>query len=250
MIRWLCLWFIALTTTAAAEEIVLGMDNDTIAITTSFDGSSILIFGAVKREAPMKETPLEVIVAVAGPKEQVEVRRMSRTFGVWANTDRIQVDAAPSFYAVATSNDWDKVITETEDLRHRISIPKAIRAVDTKVTDVENFNDALIRIRQNEQVYSINDGGVVLEDQTLFQTRVFLPAKLTEGDYQTRIFLTRDGLVVSQYETTIGVYKAGLEEFLYSMAHEQPFLYAIMSLIIAVAAGWGASAFFRMVRAS
>ena len=68
MIRWLCLWFIALTTTAAAEEIVLGMDNDTIAITTSFDGSSILIFGAVKREAPMKETPLEVIVAVAGPK--------------------------------------------------------------------------------------------------------------------------------------------------------------------------------------
>jgi uncharacterized protein (TIGR02186 family) len=88
-----------------------------------------------------------------------------------------------------------------------------------------------------------------MDQDTLFQTRIFLPAQLTEGDYDTRIFLTRGGKVVSAYSTKIGVYKVGLEEFLYSMAHEQPFLYAIMSLIIAVLAGWGASTFFRMVRA-
>ena len=241
--------FLLFTAPLHAEEIVLGMDNDTIAITTNFDGSSILIFGAVKRQTPIPDDPLEVIVTVAGPSEQLEVRRMARQFGIWANSDKIQVDAAPSFYAVATSNNWDAVLTETEDLRHKISIPKAIRAVDTKVSDVENFNNALIRVRQNSGIYSINEGGVQMDQDTLFQTRIFLPAQLTEGDYDTRIFLTRGGKVVSAYSTKIGVYKVGLEEFLYSMAHEQPFLYAIMSLIIAVVAGWGASTFFRMIRA-
>jgi uncharacterized protein (TIGR02186 family) len=249
MIRLVCFIIAICASTLHAEEIVLGMDNDTIAITTDFDGSSILIFGAVKRQDVIPEDPLEVIVTVAGPIERLEVRRMARQFGIWVNSDKIQVDAAPSFYAVSTSNDWDLVLTETEDLRHKVSIPKAIRAVDTKVSDVENFNDALIRVRENDATYSINNGGVQLDQDTLFQTRIFLPAKLTEGDYKTRIFLTRSGQVISKYETTIGVYKVGLEEFLYSLAHEQPFLYAIMSLIIAVAAGWGASTFFRMIRA-
>ena len=117
--------FLLFTAPLHAEEIVLGMDNDTIAITTNFDGSSILIFGAVKRQTPIPDDPLEVIVTVAGPNEQLEVRRMARQFGIWANSDKIQVDAAPSFYAVATSNNWDAVLTETEDLRHKISIPKA-----------------------------------------------------------------------------------------------------------------------------
>lgn len=249
MIRLLTAVYVFFASIAMAEEIVLGMDNDTIAITTDFDGSSILIFGAVKRETPIVSEPLEVIVAVSGPQERLDLRRMARKFGIWVNSDMVHVDAAPSFYSVSTSSPWGEAITETEDLRHKISITKAIRAVDTKVYDIENFYDALIRIRQKNGIYAVHEGGVQVDDQTLFQTRIFLPAKLTEGDYDTRIFLTRNGAVVSEYQTTIGVYKVGLEEFLYSLAHEQPFIYAIMSLIIAIAAGWGASTFFRMVRA-
>jgi hypothetical protein len=36
---------------ARAEEIVLGLSSDEVAITATFDGSDILIFGAVKRAA-------------------------------------------------------------------------------------------------------------------------------------------------------------------------------------------------------
>jgi len=39
-----------------------------------------------------------------------------------------------------------------------------------------------------------------------------------------------------------------MEDFLYTLAHEKPFLYALLSLVIAVVAGWGASAFFRILR--
>ena len=96
--------FIMLTLPAMAEEVVLGLSKDEVAITTSFDGSDVLIFGAVKREAPIPEgDPLEVIITVSGPSEAVRVRRKEKRFGIWVNVDAVEIDEAPSFYAVATS---------------------------------------------------------------------------------------------------------------------------------------------------
>jgi hypothetical protein len=87
-----------------------------------------------------------------------------------------------------------------------------------------------------------------VDDQTLFRGRIELPAALTEGDYETRIFLTRDGKVVSEYTTSIDVRKVGLERWLFSLSREEPVYYGIMSLAIAIAAGWLASAAFSFIR--
>ena len=81
-----------------------------------------------------------------------------------------------------------------------------------------------------------------------FSTSVQLPANLTEGDYKTRFFLTRRGRVIDSHETVIAVQKVGLERFLFRLAHDQPLIYGLMSLAIAIAAGWGASAAFRFLR--
>jgi uncharacterized protein (TIGR02186 family) len=250
--RWalaLCLAWVAFS--AAAEQVVLGLSQDSVAITTQFDGSDILIFGAVKRDAPIPEgPPLEVVIAVAGPSEPVLVRRKERRFGIWINTDSVEVDSAPSFYAVATTGPLSEVLSDTEDLRHRITIQRAIRSVGApqQVADAQNFTDAVIRIREASGLYQHLEGTVALDQQTLFRTSITLPADLTEGDYAARIFLTRDGAVVSQYEARINVRKVGLERWLYALSREQPYLYGLMSLAIAIAAGWGASTAFRLLR--
>ena len=46
----------------------------------------------------------------------------------------------------------------------------------------------------------------------------------------------------------IEVRKVGLERWLYRLAFDQPLLYGLMSLAVAVIAGWGASAAFRKLR--
>lgn len=232
-----------------AEEVVAGLSQDAINITTNFEGSEILIFGAVSRTAPAPEGDLEVIITVEGPSLQVAVRRKDRRFGIWVNTDTIEVDAAPSFYAIATTSPFDEVITATEDLRHSVSIPNAIRAVGVGVADGTAFTEALIRIRESEDLYQLNEGGVTLRDQTLFDTSIQLPANLVEGDYRTRIILTRGGAVLDVFEQDIAVRKVGLERFIYNLAHERPLAYGILSLTIAILAGWLASAVFRYIRA-
>jgi uncharacterized protein (TIGR02186 family) len=250
MVRILIL-LMCLALPASAEQVVLGLSKDKVDITTSFDGSEILIFGAVKREVPIPQgEPLEVIITVSGPSLPVTVRRKEKRFGIWINTDVLEVDKAPSFYAIATSAPLTKALTDTEDLRHRVSIPRAIRSVGApqNITDAENFTDAVIRIRTENQLYQLLQEYVVVDEQTLFRTAIEMPANLTEGNYVIRIFLTRGGEVVSSYDTQIDVHKVGLERWLFSLSRQQPLIYGLMSLAIAIAAGWGASAIFKMFR--
>ncbi|MGB5871220.1 MAG: TIGR02186 family protein, partial [Albidovulum sp.] len=47
-----CLW---LPAARAAEEVVAGLSQDRIQITANFDGSDLLIYGAVKRETAIPE---------------------------------------------------------------------------------------------------------------------------------------------------------------------------------------------------
>ncbi|MCG7520156.1 TIGR02186 family protein [Ruegeria sp. Ofav3-42] len=243
--------FCASPALAVDEEVVLGLSQDRVAITANFDGSEILVFGAVKRESPIPPgPPLEVIVAVAGPSSPITVRRKERKLGIWVNTDSVLVDLAPSFYAVATSAPLNEILSDTEDLRYRISIERAIRSVGAamNIRGAQDFADAVVRIREDEGLYSIREDTVAVDEQTLFRTSIEMPADLTEGEYAARIFLTRDGAVVSQFETTIDVRKVGLERFLYNMSRQQPVWYGLMSLVIAIAAGWGASTAFRLLR--
>lgn len=237
---------------ATAEDVVLGLSKDKVSITTNFDGSDILIYGAVKREEEIPSgDPLQVVIAVAGPSVPLTVRRKERRLGIWVNIDAVEVDAAPSFYAIATSAPMSEALSKTEDLRYRVSIPRAIRSVGapSNIQDSDSFSQAVIRIREESGLYQLRENAVDFREQTLFSTRIDMPANLTEGAYKTRIFLTRGGTVVSEYQTTIEVRKVGLERWLFSLSREQPLVYGLMSLAIAIAAGWGASAVFKLFRA-
>ncbi|SLN22344.1 Putative transmembrane protein (Alph_Pro_TM) [Roseovarius litorisediminis] len=251
MLRWIALLCLLALPASAAEEVVLGLSQDKVAITANFDGSDILIFGAVKREQPIPtDEPLEVIVTVSGPDHPVMVRRKEKKFGIWVNVDSVLVDSAPSFYAVATSNPFKDVLKDVEDLRYRISIKRAIRSVGAamNIRGAQSFAEAVVRIRKANGLYQILENQVVVDQQTLFRTSIAMPSNLTEGDYATRIFLTRGGKVISVFETNIDVRKVGLERWLYNLSRQQPFVYGLMSLAIAIIAGWGASAAFQMLR--
>lgn len=251
MIRVLLVWLM-LALPVAGEEIVSGLSQNRVAITANFDGSEILVYGAVKRTAPLPASGglLQVIVTVEGPATPLVIRRKERVAGVWINNAAVTIDAAPSFYVVATTGALTDILSETDDLRHRISLDRVIRAVgiSEEATEAPDFVAALERIRQAEDRYRVEESTIQLTAETLFRADVVLPANLTEGDYRVRIFLTRDGRVVDDQERLIRVNKAGLERFLFNLAHDLPLVYGLLALALAGLAGWGASAAFRLIR--
>ena len=65
--RCACSWRWPLPAAAAQEVIVSGLSQNRVSITADFDGSEILIYGAVKRDAPPPEGAMDVIITVEGP---------------------------------------------------------------------------------------------------------------------------------------------------------------------------------------
>ncbi|MDO5606449.1 MAG: TIGR02186 family protein [Paracoccus sp. (in: a-proteobacteria)] len=237
-------------TPQAAERVVAGLSSDEVSITTSFDGSEIILYGAVRRESPIPaDSFLDVIATVEGPSRSVTIRRKARRMGIWVNTDSVVVGATPSFYSVASTRALSEIVSPQEDALFRISIPTAMRAFarPVDVDDPVDFTEAMIAARIADGSYRLDEGGVRLVDDTLFRADFRLPANLIEGNYKTRIFLIRDGEVIDAFSAPLDVRKVGLERWLYRLAFDRPLVYGIMSLFIAAFAGWAASAAFRVM---
>ena len=192
----------------------------------------------------------DIVITIKGPPRPVRVRHKERRFGIWVNTDSVRVRQAPSFYAVATTGPLDELLSETERLRYQIGMDQAVRRVagNTEVADASTFTDALIRLRMADGTFQELDGDVAVAEETLFQTRIDMPANLVEGDYAAEFFLVRDRKVISTGASTIRVEKTGLERWLYNMARNTPFLYGLMSVALALAAGWIAAEGFRLAK--
>lgn len=252
MIRAALLVLLALAAPAAAqdESIVVGLSQNRVSITADFDGSEILVYGAVKREAPAPEGRVDVIVTVEGPPTPVTVRRKDRVAGVWVNDAEVTIDSAPSFYAVATTDKLETILSATENIRNDITIDRVIHAVGlaSQADASGDFVQALVRVRTNDGRYRLLENRVQLTEATLFRTDVALPANLTEGTYKVRMFLLRNGAVVATQERFINVRKAGLERLIFTLSREQPLAYGLISLVLAAVAGWAASAAFRFLR--
>lgn len=254
MIRYLLMFFLLFTPMAKAQEVVLGLSDEEVGIDTFFNGSELFVYGAIRPSVEILlgfDDPFEVVITIASPREPVIVRRKERRYGIWMNVDTVEVDAAPQFYAVATTKPLDELISATDDLRYSISVQQMIRSVGApmNIEDAAAFPAAVKRIREQKGYYEVLDGAVHLRANTLFSTALSLPANITDGAYDLRVFILREGQVAATFATQIDVQKVGLERWLYNMAHVRPLLYGIMSVFIAVIAGWGASAVFsRLLR--
>lgn len=232
-----------------AELVVAGLSQHSVSLTTGFAGSQIFVYGAVRRTdaSPEPSEPLDIIVAVTGPSEPVMVRKKERNLGIWMSGEGVQIDAAPSFYVVASTGTLRKTVSWTDDLRHRIGLEYVIRLIDAPewVANREEYREAVARVRERQGLYALMPNAVRVIENTLFETRIDLPANLVEGDYLVRVFLIRDKEVLDVFIDRIEVRRAGLGRFIYVAAQERPALYGIASILVALVAGWLASAFFR-----
>lgn len=248
MLRFIILFLLFALPLNADEEIVADLSQNRVGISATFNGSEILVFGAISRDAPTPQgSPLQVVITVSGPLEPVTVRRKDKRAGIiWVNSASVLIDEAPSFYSVATTAPLKEILSDAADVTYKVSIPRAIESIGAQIAsgNAKEFTDALIRIRTKNGLYHVREGAVELMSDTLFRTSIDLPSNLTAGVYTARILITRNKEVIDVFETELDIHKVGLERWLYNLAHEKALYYGLMSLLIAIVAGWMASAVF------
>lgn len=239
----LCYSLLASGQAAAAEQpLVADMSQDSISITSSFTGTEILLFGAI-------DGPGDVVVVVQGPREDLVVRRKARVSGIWMNRKSVTFNGVPAYYAVASSRPLEDIAPRAVRARYRLGgdyLDFAVAADTQGLAGQEliEFRAAILRNKAREELFVIDEGQVRFRDQ-LFRTSLVFPANAPEGDYSVNVYLLRAGRVVDSQENVLSIRKAGLERTIFDLANEQPALYGLIAIVIALFAGWIAAVAFR-----
>ncbi|MBI4967171.1 MAG: TIGR02186 family protein [Rhodospirillales bacterium] len=222
---------------AQEEPLVADLSKHLVAITAGFSGTDVLLFGAT-------DGPGDVIVVVRGPEKAELVRKKARTAGIWINREERRFTDAPQFYHIAATRPLEEMAVKGGDFqRHQIGL--ANLKLTAQGGEVGEFRAALIRLKQNQGVFSDEVEPINVLGNRLFRTEMHFPANVPVGTYRVEVYLVRERQVVSAQMTPLIIGKIGLGADLYDFAHYQAALYGIAAILIAVAAGWLASVAFR-----
>jgi uncharacterized protein (TIGR02186 family) len=224
---------------APAQPLVADLTSHLIGISTSFTGTSVVLFGAT-------DGPGDIVAVVRGPARDVVVRRKGLVGPIWINTRQVTFKDVPGFYAIAASRPLDEITTPAVRTLHQIGVSELrLQTEYAPRPDTAEFRQALIRSRQEEDLFPQAVGRVDFLGDRLFRSTLVFPASVPTGTYSVEIFLLRDKQIVSAQTTPLVVSKIGVDAQVYDFADRQSLAYGLIAVLIAVMAGWVASLPFR-----
>ena len=234
---------LALPRAAGAEDLVSGVSQDTIQITSNYTGTDIVVFGAIER--PQSTQGRNIVVVVRGPDQAMTVRRRSRFAGVWVNSDAARFEGLPAYYYLASTEPVARIAPPDALARYGIGLQGLKPSATGSHHDPEPFRQAAIRHLRHAGLYAESPGSIDFLSETLFRTKVPVPAGVTRGQYNVEVYLFRDGNVVSAQSTPFFVDATGLERRLFNMAHNAPLYYGLACVAMAMMLGWISAVLFR-----
>lgn len=227
---------------ARSRALMADMSEHLIAITTAFTGTEVVLFGT-------SAGGTDIVVTVAGPRENQVVRRKSRIAGVWANQESLVLRNAPGYYAVASSAPLEQIARPDVLTRHFLGVEHLrLEPVDASGLDekqITAFQEALVRNKQRQDLYSSAPAPVNFLGPHLFRTTVKFPANVPPGIYQVQVFELEDGYVKDAQRSALVISKVGLEADVFDFAQERAPLYGLLAIVMAVSLGWLAGMIFR-----
>jgi uncharacterized protein (TIGR02186 family) len=247
----LALAFVALclcATCAVAEDLVSGLSQDQIQITSNYAGTDIVVFGAIESaETGATAAPRDVVVVLRGPDADFVVRRKARVAGVWINRDKITLYGMPAYYYAASTRPLSKLAPASTLAQYQLGLANLMpKSESTHMPSKgEPFRLAAIRARERQKLYAEAPDGVEFLGYSLFRVHVPVPASVPRGEYAVQVYLFRDGAVVSAQTTPLFVDQIGLERRLFNFAHDRPFWYGLLTVAVAMLLGWASSFLFR-----
>lgn len=224
--------------------LVADISDDNVAITASFHGTQLLLFGAISGQKGD-----DIIVIISGPDSMIATRRKEKVGGIWVNTASVTWKNAPSYYQIFSNRDLSDIIPASEQNRMKIGyrhLPLLTQQTSLPQSDINGqWRDALARTMTDANLWQITNNAVSIRDGALFRVDVPLPKNIRPGDYDVRILHVRDGALLSEKFSTIYVKKRGIGALIYRFAHDYSLLYGIFAVLFAIASGWLAAVAFR-----
>jgi uncharacterized protein (TIGR02186 family) len=245
-----CAALIAGSAAVRAETLVVALSSYQIAITSSFSGSQLTVFGTVERDARTiaRGDPYDLVVNVLGPRHNIVVRQREQAGIVWVNKSQRRYTDAPSFIFVASNRALKDIISPDLARREQIGLAQQLiprgTGFDSDLGDAR-FSDALIRLSLNERLYVQDERAASFLNPSLYRAAIPLPAAAPQGTYDVEVILFAGGVPLARQTTNFEVITTGVEQRIGLAARFSPWAYGLATVLLALGIGWLMQLVFR-----
>jgi len=195
----------------------------------------------------------DLIIKISSEPADAHMKYKGKAAGLfWMKMGDISFEHVPTVYLLYSSRNLDSLLQENERITEGIGF-ESIRAgakMETSAADMDpdRWIAEFIKFKKAEKLYGIEEGTITKINEThdgKYQLDIKWPYQAAPGTYTIEVLAVRDGNVVDRAETSLTVARTGIVEKLSNLAFNHAAVYGIISIVVAMAAGFAVGALFK-----
>jgi uncharacterized protein (TIGR02186 family) len=231
----------------ASAMLTAKANHDHISIDFFYHGSTV----SIKGEA---DPGVDLVIKMTDHAGHHVMKEKGKVGGLlWMNVGMLNFEHTPNFYAVHSTRKLEDILSRDEMEKYTLGYPALEKHVD--VTPVANeeekakwFNE-FVKYKEASKVYTSSYGNITMtatkDGRQEYYVLTDWPYQASPGDYLVTVYAVKNGKIVEQAEAKVNVEQVGMIKTLATMAKNNAAFYGILSVGIALGAGFGVGMVFR-----
>ena len=241
-----CTAVLLLYCSSSSAELTINANHDHIKIDFFYHGSEVSVSGTA-------DAGTDLIVKITASDGHEKLKQKGKAAGfLWMNTGTLKFEKTPDLYLIHSTKDIDDMLSKGETDKYVIGYPALERHIEISpvLNDEERAKwfDEFMRYKEASRLYAVSSGQI--KTATAGKTQKYYiqmdwPYQALPGEYIVTVYAVKDKKVIEKAETAVKVEQVGIIKALSDMAKNNGALYGIISIVIALGAGFGVGLIFR-----
>ncbi len=222
-------------------------NHDRISIDFAYHGSTVSVRGEADAGA-------DLVVKITSPDGHQVMKKKGKVAGLlWMNVGSLSFEKTPNLYEVFSTRKLDEMLSAGDRSTHVIGYKALEEHVGVDPTGSEQekarwFRE-FVNFKESSNLYTESWGRIETKALANGRQEYLLmtnwPHQAPPGDYAVTVFAVKDGKVSEQAGCKVHVEQVGVVKTLASMARDSAAFYAILSIGVALSAGFGVGMILR-----
>jgi uncharacterized protein (TIGR02186 family) len=242
----LCLLLTFLVSGRASAQLTAKANHDHISIDFFYHGGSVSIRG-------VSDPGTDLVIKITSPEGEQPLRKKGKVAGLlWMNVGQLTFNKVPNLYSLHSTRKIEDILSTDEMDKNVIGYRALVKHADvepaTDEREKEKWFGEFVKFKESSKLYSVTSGNINLTDNNGSQNYYVLlewPYQARPDDYTITVYAVKDHRVVETAETHVSVEQVGMVKSLAGMAKNNGALYGVVSIMAALAAGFGVGMVFR-----
>jgi uncharacterized protein (TIGR02186 family) len=221
-----------------SQAVTARLTPPAISMGTFYSGTKVHVEGTVPSDS-------EVIIAVRGPELTEVFNKVGRAGPIWVNTGKVSVSGIPSLLLVFSTKPVSNCLCRGEIDRCQFDAAAIKNQIKVRPATPGNdlIADEFLKLKYRQGSYQLEKSGIQVADSEEAAQRFTLdfdwPRNIPPGTYWVHVCACQDGNVKESLEIPFQVMEVGFPATIAGLARERPATYGIISVVVAVLAGFG-----------